>query len=241
MRVPIMPAATTAAMTISTPITGQALLPPVLPAGAGSGRALPAAAEPNEERVVLAAWGVPVGVGRRAGGGVGVRTGVGGGGGVGAGVGGISVAAIAVNPTTAVSAAAVFVGPIVGAWAATGDAAEVRITTCTTTVPMRSATIAIPAFTTRVDDMTRSLTIAAPPAHTACSAPLPYRIAAVRRESAHSAQRETVSCEIAPLCRGDWHVAHFPRIVANVVWYAVSARFHCLARSHYFVHIPERQ
>ena len=124
MRVPTMPAATMAATTISTPITGQALLPPVLPAGAGSGRAVPAAAEPNEDGfVVVTAWGVPVGVGCKAGGGVGVRTGVGGAGGVGAGVGGTSVAAIAVSPTTAVSAAAVFVGPIVGAWAATGDTA----------------------------------------------------------------------------------------------------------------------
>lgn len=123
-----MPAATTAATTSSTPITGQGLLPPVLLVGAGSGRALPAAAEPEEESPpapsVLTERGVPVGVARKAGGGRGVSTGVGGGGDVGAGGVGASVAAIAVIPVIAVWAAAVLVCPITGACAATGCATE---------------------------------------------------------------------------------------------------------------------
>lgn len=144
-------------ITARIPITDPAPLPLVPPPPFAVGvtvGALRTAADPDDGSVVsaggtLVARGMPAGValGAGVGGGIGV------GNGRSVGVGGASVAAIAVTPASAVSAAAVFVGPIVGACAATAGTALPFVTQRTASMPTVNTTHTATTFIARVRGM----------------------------------------------------------------------------------------
>jgi hypothetical protein len=148
-------------ITVPTPVLPVPLV--ALTVGVTVG-ALRTTTDPDDGSVVGAdgapgargAFGVAVGT-------IGMDEGIGVGSGRSVGVGGASVAAIAVTPASAVSAAAVFVGPMVGACAATAGTALVSVAERTAIVPTVSTTTAAQTFIARIRGMRLSPMIHKPP------------------------------------------------------------------------------
>lgn len=150
LRARMVPIAPTAAIATNTPTTGHAPLSPVPLVGATTAGVPRVVAEPNAG---VTARGVLVAVvgGRDVGEGIGVSVG-------GAvGVGGASVAEIAVTPAAAVSAAAVFVGPMGGACAMMICVALIPVARRIAAIPMSGMMMATLILIARVCSMPPSL------------------------------------------------------------------------------------